>query len=57
MRDLVEQKLLPLQAMATLDVVGEGNGTPSLSIGEIERLLAATADVVAALGESVSEAA
>jgi hypothetical protein len=52
-RELVEQKLMPLQAIATLEVVAPAGGTPSLSSGVIEHLLTATAEVVAACADGV----
>jgi hypothetical protein len=48
-RELVDGKALPLQAMATLDVVA-AVGTSSGA--EIERLLEVTAEVLAACVES-----
>ena len=45
-RDLVERKALPLQAIVTLDDLAAASGTPSGA--EIERLLKATGDVLAA---------
>jgi superfamily II DNA/RNA helicase len=47
-RELVEQKLLPLHAMTTLAMVAPASETPSLSSGDVDRLLAATAEVIAA---------
>jgi superfamily II DNA or RNA helicase len=45
-RDLVDRKALPLQATPTLDQLAAASGAPSGA--EIERLLVATAEVVAA---------
>ena len=45
-RDLVERKALPLQAIVTLDDLAAASGTPSGA--EIERLLKATAEVLLA---------
>ena len=53
-RELVEQELLPLQAMTILDTVAPASGTPSLSSGDIDRLLAATAEVIAACTDDVN---
>ena len=47
-RDLVEVKCLPLQAIATLEMVSPATGTPSLSCDEVNRLLASTAEILAA---------
>ncbi len=51
-RDLVDRKALPLQAMATLDELAAASGTPSEA--EIERLLKATANVVAGCAEEAA---
>ena len=51
-RELVEQNLLPLQAIATLDLIAAVSGTLSLSGSDVERLLAATAEIIAAGTES-----
>ena len=47
-KDLVERKLLPVEATATLDVLMAA-GPPSHS--EVDRLLSATAEIVAACGQ------
>ncbi len=47
-RELVELKSLPLHAIATLDLVAPAAGTASLANDDVERLLGATAEVVAA---------
>jgi hypothetical protein len=52
-RELVEQELLPPQATTLLDTVAPASGTPSLSSGDIGRLLAATAEVIAACADDV----
>ena len=45
-RDLVDCKALPLEAMATLDAVSAAAGTPIRA--EVERMLEATAEALAA---------